>query len=805
MARSSRKSDEKNVAEANAKASSLDKAINKFMGFADSSYQPIQDINDRADRFQRVLNAQNEIIHGVSGGSVVDFTQMLQNNPMTRGSQYGSRKAVVNPNAVDITKQLKQSSGDLYGYFQDIYSNKFLEMADLEFIRKFIPALGEAVSTTQDAIVASDNMNGNISRTIDFDSSVAPAERDQVMKQIEKIEDELNLQKKIRNVIVRNTLVSGVYYVYAISYNDLFENYSQERADAVASGSGQKFLSNAYESTTGAFDFKGTMESFRIDLNKDSIMETLLDGELKSDENSNKKLYGEFYNALQDHVSKVTVINSPILEDLMYDKESMSVMESNGMMSVNDPSYVGIYTKYFGKTPIEGIPDAGVVNTSKATAPKAEKNFGLTGTYVKYIDPKNLIPIKLMDEIVGYYYVAVKKANGGTQNQTMSRNGTPVINTQSILGSGSNNTVFSSVNLTDAKRTAVVDNIISAMTQQIIKRFSKKFVIANSNFKKVIADCINYNGYMDNEYHIQFIPAKYIIEFKVNEDENENGVSMLQNSLFPAKLLLSLMVSRMLNYLNKSADKTIVYLAKGPIDVHTGNQVQRVIRNIQETQITFSDLLSTNMVFSKFGRNQNMVIPNSKSGKRLAEFETQEGMNVDMNPEYENKLEQMAILGTGVPSVIMEYIGQSDFAKGFETGNIKFASHVAAYQMDFEDSLTDLYQVLVDNSELSDELKDRVRGKFKFNFSRPKVLTVSNNSENLQNLQTLMQSIIQIYFGEDTSAIANYEQKKTRFMQIAARKYAPYINWDEFDEFYNKAKLDVDENKNKQDAERAST
>lgn len=806
MARSSRKSDEKNIAEANKKASNLDKAINKFMGFADSSYQPIQDINDRADRFQRVLNAQNEIIHGVSGGSVVDFTQMLQNNPMTRGSQYGSRKAVVNPNSIDITKQLKQSSGDLYGYFQDIYSNKFIEMADLEFIRKFIPALGEAVSTTQDAIVASDNMNGNISRTIDFDSSIAPAEREQVMKQIEKIEDELNLQKKIRNVIVRNTLVSGVYYVYAISYNDLFEGYSKERADAVAAGSGQKFLSGTYEGYEPGFDLGGgAMESFHITLDKKSVMEALMDGELKSDENSNKKLYGEFYDALQDHLSKITVINSPILEDLMYDKASISVMEANGMMSVNDPSYVGLYTKYFGKTPIEGIPDAGVVNTSKMTSPKAETNFGLTGTYVKYINPKNLIPIKLMDEIVGYYYVAVRKSNGGTQNQTMSRNGTPVINTQSVLGSGSNNTVFSSVNLTDAKRTAVVDNIISAMTQQIIKRFSKKFVVSNSNFKKVIADCINYNGYMDNEYHIQFIPAKYIIEFKVNEDENENGVSMLQNSLFPAKLLLSLMVSRMLNYLNKSADKTIMYLAKGPIDVHTGNQVQRVIRNIQETQITFSDLLSTNMVFSKFGRNQNMIIPNSKSGKRLAEFETQEGMNIDMSPEYENKLEQMAILGTGVPSVIMEYIGQSDFAKGFETGNIKFASHVASYQMDFEDSLTDLYQVLIDNSELSDDLKDRVRGKFKFNFPRPKVLTVSNNSENLQNLQTLMQSIIQIYFGEDASSIANFEQKKTRFMQIAARKYAPYINWDEFDEFFTKAKLDVDENKTKQETERASS
>ena len=130
MARTSKKADARNAEEAVKKASRLDNAINKFMGFADPSYQSLQDITDRSDRFQQVLNRQNEITHGVSGGSIIDFMQMLQNDPMTRGSQYGNQKAVINANTMDITKQLKQSSGDLYGYFQDIYSNKYVEKED---------------------------------------------------------------------------------------------------------------------------------------------------------------------------------------------------------------------------------------------------------------------------------------------------------------------------------------------------------------------------------------------------------------------------------------------------------------------------------------------------------------------------------------------------------------------------------------------------------------------------------------------------------------------------------------------------
>lgn len=797
MARQSKQENNRKIQDANAKAFNLDNAINKFMGFADPSYTPMQDISDRQTRFQRILTQQSEIIRGVSGGSVVDFMQMLQNDPMTRHSNYGTRKMLSDANTVDITKQLKQSSGDLYGYFQDIYANRYIEMADLEFIKKFIPALGEAVTTTRNAIVASDNIEDVISRTLDFDTSVPAPVRDQVMREIEKIEKELNLQKKIKNVIIPNTLVSGTYYVYAISFNDLFENYSQERADAIATGN-PSFSRQAMES----------IQPEKITLDENVIVESLLDGEDPRDKRENRKKYVDFAKEIQKHVSSIKFIDSPVLEDLLLDgnamNETMSQAMEAGTTVVNDPSYVGTYTKYFGKTPITGVADAGVPVTTKSTDMKAETGFGQTGTYVKYITARNMIPIRLMDEVIGYYYVAVRKSASPTQNQTFSRSGNSVMNTQSVLGSGSNSSIFSTVSLTDAKRTAVVDGIVAAMTQQIIKRFNKKFVIANSNFKKVIADCINYYGYMDNEYHIQFIPAKYVVEFKVNEDENENGVSMLQPSLFPAKLLLSLMVSRMLNYLNKSGDKSITYLAKGPIDVHTGNQIQRVIRNIQETQITFSDLLSTNLVFSKFGRNQNMVIPNSRSGKRLAEFETQEGMNVDMNPEYENKLEQMAILGTGVPSVIMEYIGQSDFAKGFETGNIKFASNVASYQIDFEEPITQLYQALVDNSELSDNVKDQVRGKFNFHFPRPKVLAVSNNSENLQTLQSLITSLVQIYFGEDTTTIPKFEAKKTQFTKIASRKYAPYINWDEFDAIYNEACEKVDENQASEDANRAN-
>ena len=181
---------------------------------------------------------------------------------------------------------------------------------------------------------------------------------------------------------------------------------------------------------------------------------------------------------------------------------------------------------------------------------------------------------------------------------------------------------------------------------------------------------------VNNNFQIQFIPAKYIVPFIINEDENGSGESILQDALFPAKMLLSLVVNKLLTYMNKGGNRTIAHIKKGPINVNSSNHVQRVIRMLQESQIPFSDLLSTNLTFTKFARDGNIQLPSAKNGDRLVEFETQEGQQIDMRPEMEEWLEKMAIMGTGVPNVMMEYFDQADYAKSLEMAHIKFANFI---------------------------------------------------------------------------------------------------------------------------------
>ena len=129
-----------------------------------------------------------------------------------------------------------------------------------------------------------------------------------------------------------------------------------------------------------------------------------------------------------------------------------------------------------------------------------------------------------------------------------------------IIAKSSN--LFSSTTLGDEGKQKASNALINAIADGIIANFSNKFVNKNSDFKKLIADCIVANGFVNNTFQIQFIPAKYIYAFPVNEDENGLGQSILQDAIFPAKMLLSLIVSKLLFYMNKSGSKTIAYVRR---------------------------------------------------------------------------------------------------------------------------------------------------------------------------------------------------------------------------------------------------
>ena len=421
----------------------------------------------------------------------------------------------------------------------------------------------------------------------------------------------------------------------------------------------------------------------------------------------------------------------------------------------------------YSATASDGTFSANIKTNGKLeTADKKHKNkFNVTGTYMKFIDAKNMIKIKILDEVVGYFYVDSKKINKTKANVT-----------------------FSNAEWTNINKQSTIERISNMLASKVAKQFSAKFVSDHIVFKKLIADCIMANGVVNTQYRIQFIPKDDVFEFKINEDSKGDGTSVLKDSLWPAKLLTSIRIRKTLNYVNKSADKTIAYVRKGTADVSGRNQAQRVLRNIQESNITFGDIIGdSSLMFHKYAADGNILMPVSRSGNKLVEFERMEGQVVDMSTEYEKELENQALLASGVPPLLIEQANQADFSRAFTTAHVGFAGIVAGLQSDLETPLTALYKRIVENLDIDDRLKTLASNTLEIKLPRPRALSITSGNEILENTARFAEQFTNLKYGEVTEDNKEFIQA-VRYAIVKSN--APFIDWTALEEIADNVQME---------------
>ena len=764
-----KKNDPIQAAKDNVKVNALDKIAHKLLSTIDTSFNEREVLNAKDRRIQDIIDNELTLAKGVSQGSIIDFVTTMTSNKVSHQSR--NTLGDVDPSEV-FTKDIS----NIFGYFQEMYKNRYIELADLKFITKFIPAIGEAVKTTLDSIVGSDDMTTTITRNLVFDDSLSEEEKTRVTSEIERIEREEKLLKRLRNVVYKKTLVSGMHYVYAPPYKELFKEYDRLlKAGVIKNGIIVREPSNQARKSNGV----GKNSGFNLSNNavlapvKESVsIDTIMENLTNSKEFDQKELEGMRKNLESGNLS-ITTSDSPFLDEAI---ESIAALERYDDMYMRD---LNGYAATFGGV---GKLDEKFYGTSDGTADPntTGSKFNTVGTYIKYIDASRIVPVKVYNQVVGYFHV---------HDMTASKKARTMASADNMLIGSVN--LFANINMNDNKKESAVRMITDVISDGILSNFSNRFVNNNLEFKKLIADCIVANGMINNNLNIQFIPANHIIPFLVNENEDGFGESILSDALFPARLLLDLLISKMLLYMNKSGNRTLAFVRKGPIDVSSANHIQRVLRQLQESNITFGDLLSTNLSFAKFAPYGNIQIPTARNGDRLVDFETQEGQTVELKPEFEDWLEKMAIMGTGVPSVILEYTDAADYAKSLVTANIKFAGRIATLQSDLEEATTDLYIRLIEDSSLDDDLKKKAVRGFKFSLPRPRVISNSNMSDYLSSMQQTAGTLADLYLGQDNGQDPDYQAVRDEFIKNTVIDHLPIIDWKAAQERAENARMEI--------------
>ena len=741
------------------------------------------DVDHLNSVFTDILKDESDKLNRTGGSDTASFISNLYKNTKINGFQ-----------DIDTISQLNNifddnsNEGTIQSYITDQYRNRLLKQADLHEVASQLIELREAILIVRDAICASDIVEGKMSRILKF-SETGTNHPEDLIPIVESMEKKFKLQDKIKNFIVPKTLEYGEYYVYLIPYSKIFGDFMKIKDQHSLgfnmyreSKSPEYFTETSLKDfikTSNDDEFKATIESVfdSIYLEEQSGSSNQVISKSITDTKQKESVLKEYTEYVESLVDLITVCNDPlplcILEEGVHSAEYFTekFLDEN-MNEKVDINVSNIGTDNYFNQVMKSDYDAGAYsagtggNRTKRDAAdtRYDKMFSnIHDCYLKVIDPIHMIPVKIMTKTIGYYYIKCEEIAPET-------------------GMVSSSLYYN--RFEDSRRNAT---LVDSIADRIVKCFNKEFLRKNEKFKDIIVEALQYFNLNEQRVRFQFIPSEYVVAHKVQEDENGDGTSILEPSLFYAKLYLMLLLFNIMSIILYSNDQRINYVRTSGIDKNVRRKIEEIARIKQQRSINVMDLFSYTSLVNKLGVGAETYIPTGRSNERGIETEVIQGQDVNLNNDFMNDLRKSYILGTGVPDAIINYMNEADFAKSIEMANTRFMGRIVSYQMDFNVTITDMYKRLMKWSTSIDDIDIET---FEFSFAQAKAGNNQVRSDIIQNFDAFATWCAGIMVGAANVDNPEFADKINAFKFNLAKEYLPMIDFEEIKEIFKKSSIE---------------
>ena len=741
------------------------------MAFRTNNGEDIERLNLQ---FNDILRGETDGFNRSGGDDTTSFLSKLFRDSNSRLAQTDTVMDQLN-NIFDDSS----NEGSIRSFINEAYRNRMLKQSDLHEVASQLIELREAILITRDAIISSDIVEGRMTRNLKF-ANTTEEQKDELTSTVESIERKFDLQTKIKNFIIPKTLEYGEYYAYIIPYSKIFGDFMKRKEK-------MKLGYNAYTETTlyeyvmndpndknGKAFYESVNDMFDTHYKKEYNPKTDTISKMDVDA-ENREMKSAFTESINNMMKNVIICTDPVPLPLIEEGiDSTDFFMENFIdpttfnesdINIDNIGKDSYFNRVIKSDNGDGVYTPHRKNNREYDGDKSyERDFkNIHDCYIKMIDPVHLLPVQIMTKRVGYYYVQCE------ENLPVSG----VVSSSLYYNRFEDN----------RRETTIVDSI----AQRIVQAFDKKFLESNPKFKELIVEALNYYNLNEQRVRFQFIPQEYVVAFKVSEDENGNGTSIIEPSLFYAKLYLMLLLFKMMSIILYSNDTRINYVRNSGIDKNVRKKIEEIARTKQQRSITVMDMFSYTSLVNKLGVGAETYIPTGKSGERGLETEVIQGQDVQMNSDLMDNLKKAYILGTGVPDAIMNYMNEADFAKSLELANTRFQGRVVNYQFDFNVGITEMYRRILRWSTNTDE--EAIIG-FEFSFSPPKASNGQIKGDLLQNFDTYSQFMISLFFGQQNADNPDFEKQIRKLKLLLARDYLPMINFDTIYNLFKSAKIE---------------
>lgn len=648
-----------------------------------------------------------------------------------------------------------------YVNVESLNQSELLMRRDINNICIQMPEMRDTIMMIRDSIIECNVSTGQVSRKLSFGNNT---NADLAETQVKELETQFDLLKAIKNFIVPNALRTGEMYVQITPYSKLFaelEEIHNARYDK------KKHTSFAVKSPTTYAATEGYEHSLFNDDNVTKISAMMESVSMESNPLDAKETPSKSKAKVEDIKSNASALlknlevfnSSSIIRAEMGDSsfaEFVKLELSKGMVTAenSDGSFQHFMeeNQYKYMQPRDntfGAIDQDLIDTKKYE--------NIKGCYIKYLDPLRLVPIRIDRHVIGYYYIST----------TMDLQTNPA-NPNGIVD-------LSFQNYTKDR------NMVSTLANMVIKSFNKEMLERNIQLKNEIAEIIMAHKFSEGKLSFIYIPENEIVRFVVNEDEEGKGHSAIEPSVFPARMYLMLNLYNILYTLNNNQTR-IHYLRSSGLDKNYGRLVQKLMRKFQSRRITIDDIYSYTGVLNKVGGMGELVMPTGRADQKAFDTETLEASPKPIDIDFLEQQRREALSGAGAPNqMVLNAINEVDFAKTLELANARFLSTVSSYKIDFNATITIMYQKIM---MYCTDLDINVIKSFTFAFDAIKQPELNITADMIQNFNALVDEIAAMMYTKDQleDEKGNPTNIMVKLRRELAKMYLPQIDQDQLEE-----------------------
>lgn len=627
-------------------------------------------------------------------------------------------------------------------------------LKDYEIIKRCIPQVHKVISDIKDGIISPDAMTDS-AIGIEYPTNISDADKDQIDNIIEKYE----LNKRLDKYVLEY-LIASVKYVTVVPYSSIPDmlsadnNNINECIEMLEKDVKENCVHSLYECTSHTNNFNVLNESVELDYYEDD------DGMGNSIRKSFTLTNSDLNTELNECLSNIEFIKggtnyfkAAVLNEAVALKNNLS--EDTSMKSVLKHLKNGsTRTDATSNLAIDGLVDP-------ATVKDIRKNVNFKGCHIEELETSRVLPFKLRDTTIGYFYVEDMGDNYPGSNNN-----------------GNISTIMDKINAsvymkhdTSNKAARIESAIIKNIAGKMIEAIDSKFINDNYEDMDILYEFIRVNELnTKKKKRVVFFHPDDVCEFRRKEG------SIMKNCMFMAKLYILTMLSNVLTNVTRGADRNIHYVKTG-LTTDIEQHVNHAIRAIKQGQIRYSDIGTINEIFNIVGANVDVFMPVSVDGERPIETETISGQNVDMNNDFLNSILKSIIQSFGAPSSVIDDFENVEFAKTITMSNLSMAKLALASQNEINPALTKLLRLII-MYEIPDFTQvDDIYAKL----NPPMIIVLEMNKERVDSIDQMSNTFAALMFPQN-----DQETESERCIRLFKLEYfkknMPTIDWDELEQ-----------------------